>query len=209
MPSVLGRPLSVTLALIALNVAISLVGFWALSRDRHRSSFLFIPYRAARGENWTGTLLSHFAHGDLGHLFFNMLALFFFGPRVERELGALPYLLVYAVSGAAGTLLLFLFRRKNSRHAALGASGAIAGVMFALVVIAPTSTMFMFFVPIPVPAPIFAVLYIVVSSLMMQRGDHVAHEAHIGGALAGLVTAGLLFDGGFGPLVRAVTRLVG
>jgi membrane associated rhomboid family serine protease len=206
MRSLLGGP--VTIALIALNVAVSIAGFWALGREKYAASFLFIPYRAARGQNSLGTLLSHFAHGDIGHLLLNMVALFMFGRQVERVLGAVEYLALYVISGIAATLTVFLFRRKNPRYSALGASGSIAGVVFALMVIAPSSSMFLLFVPIPVPAPIFAVLYLAMSSLLMQRGDHIAHEAHLGGALAGLALAGLFFDRGFAPLVRAVTRLL-
>jgi membrane associated rhomboid family serine protease len=205
--SLLAGPISLTFALIALNVAVSLPGFWALRRERYSKYFLFIPYRAARGENWLGTLLSHFSHGDVGHLLLNSIVLYFFGRGVEAALGPAPYLLLYGASGAMATLTVFLFRRNNPRHAALGASGCIAGVMFASVVIAPSSTFFLWPVPFPVPAPVFAVLYLVISSAMMGRGDRVAHEAHIGGALAGLGLGGLLFEDGFGPLVEAVTRL--
>lgn len=202
-------PISITHALIALNVAVSLVGFWALARERYRSAFLFAPYRAVRGQNFVGMVLSNFAHGDFGHLFLNMLTLYFFGPRVERELGAVPYLIVYAVSGLGGMLAVLVLRHRDPRYAALGASGAIAGVMFAIVVLAPTSSMALLFLPIAVPAPAFAVLYLVLSSFWMRRGDRVAHEAHIGGAVAGFGIAGFLFEEHFGPLVRAVTDLVG
>lgn len=205
--SLLDRPSAVTFLLIAVNVAISFVGFWALQQDRYRRHFLFIPSRAARNENWVGTFVSHFAHGDLGHLFVNMLGLYFFGPHVERELGPGPYLSVYLASGLAGTLAVFLLRRKDPRHAALGASGSISGVVFAAVVIAPTSTFFAF-VPIPLPAPVFAVVYLVASTFMMNRGDHVAHEAHIGGALTGFALAGAFYDPGFTPLLDAVTHLL-
>ncbi len=73
----------------------------------------------------------------------------------------------------------------------------------------PESEFFLFFIPIGVPAPIFALIYLVLSSFMTGRGDHVAHEAHIGGAVAGLVLAGVLYDEGFGPLIEAVSRLIG
>jgi membrane associated rhomboid family serine protease len=201
-------PISVTFALIALCVAISLIGFWALRKERYRDAFRFVPSQAARGRGLVGALLSHFAHGDLGHLFINMLVLFLFGPRVERALGHLPFLLLYLVSGLVGTLAIFLFRRKNPRYAALGASGSIAGVVFASVVIAPTSRIFLLILPIPIPAPVFALLYLVVSSLQMGGGDGIAHEAHLGGALAGLALAGVLYGPGFDPLIRAVTQLL-
>ena len=200
---------SITYALIAVNVAVSLVGFWALRRDRYRKYFVFAPSPASRSRTGVGLVLSHFAHGDLGHLFVNMIALWLFGPRVERALGPAAYLIIYVASGLAGTLLVYVFRHKDPKYAALGASGAIAGVVFASVVIAPATRLLMFAFPIPMPAPVFAVLYLVLSSVQMGGRDGVAHEAHIGGALAGFGLAGLLYGPGFDPLLRVVKDLIG
>jgi len=200
-------PVSITLALIAACVGISLIGFVALRSHRYERAFLFVPSLAVRGKNGLGTLLSHFAHADFGHLAVNMLALYFFGPRVESALGPWMFLLLYAASGVAGTLAVLLFHRNDPGHSALGASGCIAGVVFATVVIAPTTSMVFLLFPFPIPAPVFAVLYLLASSLMMRRGDHVAHEAHIGGAIAGFALAGLLFEPGFEPLIAALRQL--
>ena len=104
---------------------------------------------------------------------------------------------------------MFLFRRKNPKHSALGASGAIAGVLFASVVITPTASIFLLIFPVPIPAPVFALLYLVFSSIKMGGSDGIAHEAHLGGALAGLGLAGLLYEDHFGPLIETVTRLIG
>jgi membrane associated rhomboid family serine protease len=202
--TVLDRPLSITFLLIAINVAISLVGFWAIQREDYRDHFVFVPSKP----KVTGTILSSFAHGDIGHLFFNMLALFFFGPQVEETIGAVFYAILYVVSGAGATLLIYALRRKNRRYAALGASGCIAGIMFAAVVVAPTSSVYLFFLPIAVPAPIFAVLYLVISSIHMGGRDGVSHEAHIGGAVTGFALTGLLYEEHFDPLVRAVRDLL-
>jgi membrane associated rhomboid family serine protease len=197
-----------TLLLVAANVGVSVVGFWALRTEAYRRYFLFIPSKRNASRSGVGMLLSHFAHGDLGHLFVNLLALYLFGPRVERALGPIAYLLVYLASGAFGTLSVWLFRRNNPRYAALGASGCIAGIVFASIVVAPATKLALLFLPIPVPAPIFAVLYLVVSSLSMGARDGVAHEAHIGGALAGFVLGGLLFERGFTPLIRVVEKML-
>lgn len=208
MDALLRGPSPITYALMAACVVISLIGFVALRSERYRDFFEFIPSRFAKGKNWIGALLSHFSHADFGHLAVNMLALYFFGPRVEGALGPGMYLALYAASGLAGTLVYFLLHRKDPRRSALGASGCIAGVVFATVVVAPTTTMVFLFVPYPIPAPVFALLYLVVSTVMMQRGDHVAHESHIGGAVAGFGLAGLLFEPGFTPFLDAVRDLV-
>ncbi len=201
--------LSITYALIAVNVAVSLVGFWALRKKDHRRYFIFIPSKANPHRSAVGAVLSHFAHGDVGHLLVNLLAFYLFGPRVEEAMGPIPFLGVYLASGAVGTFFVWLFHRDDPRHAALGASGCIAGVLFAWVVLDPTSSLQLLYFPRPIPAPVFAVLYLVLSSVKMGSRDGVAHEAHIGGAVAGLVLTGLLADDGFGPLIHAVQHLVG
>jgi len=198
---------SVTHALIAACVGVSLIGFWALRRERYRRYFVFRP-GPAPDRTAVGAVLSHFAHGDLGHLLLNLFALYVFGPRVERDLGAGPYLALYAASAAAGTALVYLLHRKDPRHATLGASGAIAGVVFAAVVLAPDMRLMLLLFPVPAPAPAFALLYLLFSSVNMGARDGVAHEAHLGGALTGLGLAGLLAPRGFDPLVREVTEML-
>src|SRR5438105_718979 len=73
------------------------------------------------------TLVTYmFLHGGMGHIFFNMLSLFFFGPRLELVLGGQRFLLLYFISGIAGALLSFVFTPFAS---IIGASGAVFGVM--------------------------------------------------------------------------------
>ncbi len=199
-------PHAATFLLIALNVAVSLVGFWELRDERYRDYFVFVPSRA--GKNWVGTVLSHFSHGDFGHLFVNMLALYLFGPEVEAAFGPIFYAGLYAASGLVGTFAIYVLRRSNPRHAALGASGSISGIVFASVVVAPSSTMMFAMFPVPLPAPVFALIYLGTSMLMMNRGDRVAHEAHIGGAVTGFLVAGLLLPAHFEPLIRVVRNLI-
>lgn len=197
----------VTLAILALNIVISLVGFRASGSEHER--FVFIPHRFARGENVQGMLLSHFSHADFGHLFVNMMGLYYFGPVIERMLGSLQLLLIYVLSGAIATAAIFLVRRHDPRFRALGASGATSGVLFAAIVLVPQMSLYLMFVPIPVPAPLFAVLYVALSSFFMGRqGARVCHEAHVGGAVAGLALAALLAPRGLSPLIFEIRRLL-
>lgn len=197
----------VTYALIALNVVVSLVGFSATGK-RH-DQFVFIPYRFARGENVLGMLLSHLSHADTGHLLVNMLGLYYFGPVIERRLGSGALILVYVLSGVIATTAIFLVRRSDPRFRALGASGSTSGVLFAAIVLVPEMSLYLMFVPIPVPAPIFAVLYVALSSFFMGRqGARVCHEAHVGGALSGLAIAALLSPRGLEPLIHRISHLL-
>jgi membrane associated rhomboid family serine protease len=196
-------------ALIALNVVISLLGFAALKKGGGGfRRFVFAPFEAAHGRNLTGIYLSHFAHADLWHLFFNMLTLYIFGAVVEGALGP-NMLLIYAASGLAATALIFLLRRNNPDYRVLGASGCVTGILFAAIVINPSMSVYFMVVPVPIPAPIFAVIYIAYSTFLL-RGEigNVSHEAHIGGAAAGFILAGWLSPWHFGPLIARIHGLL-
>lgn len=198
-----------TFFLLGLNVAVSLWAFSALGKGRDAGRFLFIPYAVARGRNLEGALLSQFAHADMGHLLFNMLTLFYFGPVVEGRLG-FHMLTIYFAAGAVALLTVFLLRRNNPDYRVLGASGSITGVLFAAIVLVPSTSVYFMFLPIPIPAPIFAVVYLLLSTWLMSRGDltRVSHEAHVGGAVTGLLLAGWLSPLGFAPLLERFRGLL-
>jgi membrane associated rhomboid family serine protease len=195
------------LVLIAANVVVSMFAFQASGEDRER--FVFIPNRFARGDNVQGMLLSHLSHADMNHLLVNMLALYMFGPILERGLGASSLLIVYLASGAIATAATFVLRKSDPRFRSLGASGSTAGVLFAAIVLRPQMRLSLLFLPVLVPAPLFAILYVVLSSYFMGRkGARVCHEAHVGGALAGLVIGALLSPHGFAPLLERIRQML-
>jgi membrane associated rhomboid family serine protease len=200
-------PPPVTLMLIIANIAVSLVAFSRSGADRN--AFVFSPYQVAHGRNIPGLFLSHLSHADGGHLLVNMLGLYFFGPVIEKGLGAGMLLVIYLAAAVLATAAVFLIRRNDSRFRVLGASGSVAGVLFAAIVLHPGMDLYLMLIPIPVPAPVFAVLYIVLSSYFMGKtGSNVCHEAHVGGALTGLVLAGLLAPRGFEPLLQRIRDLI-
>ena len=199
-----------TWSLIALSVAISLYAFGEFRAGRARERFLFIPAAVQRGQNIPGMLLSRFSHGDGGHLAFNMITLFFFGPVVEGEFGPIAMLAIYLASEVGATALTFQRHRHDPRYRSLGASGAISGILFAAIVLQPTMGVYVFLIPIAIPAPLFALGYIVASVIgAKQRLGNVGHDAHIGGALVGFVMAALLLPEGLGRVVEAVRGLFG
>jgi membrane associated rhomboid family serine protease len=171
--------------------------------------FVFSPSEVFEGRNYQGMLLSHFAHADGTHLLFNMLTLYSFGPVVEQDLGPLSMLLIYISAGIFSTLFVYYLHRADPRYRALGASDSVTGIIFAAVVLLPEMSVYFFFVPVPIPAPLFAVGYIVLSTYLMRRGGgHISHEAHVAGAISGLVLGGLLAPGGFGPLLHRMQNLL-
>ena len=171
--------------------------------------FVFSPSEVFAGRNYLGMFLSHFAHADGTHLLFNMMTLYSFGPVVEFDLGAMNMLLIYVSAGIFSTLFVYYRHRTDPKYRALGASDSVSGIIFAAIVLLPDMSVYFFFVPVPIPAPLFAVGYIVLSTYLMRRGGgHISHEAHLAGAISGLLLAGLLAPEGFGPLLHRIHNLL-
>lgn len=185
----------VTAALLGLNLAVSL---WVLYSAPHQMGRLaFVPYRVVRHAEWSRLFTGSFVHGSGAHLAFNMLTLFFFGPPLEMLLGPGGFLLLYIGSDLCASGLTTLLRRKDPYYSAVGASGAISGVVFAFCMFRPFQMLYLFFA-IPIPAILFAVLYIGVSVWGLGKrdasaGGGIAHEAHLGGALGGILFIILLY----------------
>lgn len=134
---------------------------------------------------------SAFLHGDIMHLFFNMFTLYFFAPLVISHLGTLQFLLVYAASLLVGNLVSLYLHNKQNHYSAVGASGAVAGVLYAAILFQPTMKISMMFIPIPIPAFVFGIGYLLFSIYGMKRlrNDGIGHDAHFGGAVGGYATA--------------------
>lgn len=198
------------LAIVAVNVAVSLVALRALGGQGpwRPETFLFIPYQVARGENGLGLLLAHFAHGGLLHLGFNMLALYTFAGPVLAALGPAKFVLVYVVAGLGSDLVVFALRRDEPSYRCLGASGSVFGVMTTAIVVNPSTSVAFVFLPVPIPGPLFMIGYAIVSTVLIARDRRggVSHEGHLGGAVMGLALAGVLSPLGLGPLMQWFAR---
>jgi membrane associated rhomboid family serine protease len=170
------------------------VGAYSLFVDpRLIDRWAFRPARVRAGE-WGRWLTAGFVHVGLAHLAFNMLTLFFFGPFIEMRLGLFRFFALYFGSELAANALTYWRHRDNAEYSAVGASGAIAGVVFSFCLFRPLDPIYIMFIPIGIPAAIFGVLYLLLSAYAagQQRG-RVAHEAHIGGAVGGLLLTVLLY----------------
>ena len=194
-----------TFVLIAVNVLVSLFAFSKMNDPTKGGMFFFSPSDVSAGRNYEGMVLSHFSHADPGHLIFNMVTLYFFGPVVEDGLGALRMLAIYVIAGICASVVVYYRHRGQPGYRALGASDSISGILFAAIVLEPSMRISFMIVPIPIPAPIFAVGYILLSTFFMRRGrGNISHEAHLAGAIAGLILAGLLSPLGYADLVATV-----
>jgi len=137
------------------------------------------------------TLITHiFVHADEGHLFFNMIFLFFFGTELERRVGESKFLQIFIISGLVAAVGQMAVLPAESM---VGASGALFGVMGCLAVIAPEITVLLFFV-IPLSIRAAVVLFAIIDFAFMGSADNIAHMAHISGLLVGLAYGGILKD---------------
>ncbi|MCL7415440.1 MAG: rhomboid family intramembrane serine protease [ANME-2 cluster archaeon] len=140
--------------------------------------FLLVPQLAAV-RPWT--LVTYmFLHGSGGHLFFNMLVLFFFGPTLERKIGTYKFLTVYFGAGLLSALGHMVF----SGSPVLGASGAIYGIFACLAVLEPEIRVYVYFIPMKIVQAL--VLFALIDILMMGSNDMIAHAAHLSGLVFGL-----------------------
>ncbi len=190
----------VTFTLLFANVAISIWAFY--SNPIYFERFSEWPYQIIHQKRYYQVLTSAFLHANFMHLFFNMFALFSFGTFLETVFinsygeiyGSLYFAVIYFVSLFTGSFLTVLFNYKNPAYVAVGASGAVSGVVFAYVILFPMNTIGVFFVPMP--AFIFAFLYIGASIYgMKSKFGNIGHEAHLGGALGGIIATVILIDG--------------
>lgn len=201
------------LAIISINVVVSLFGFRALREEGAKGAepFLFIPYQVAHGENGIGMLLAHFSHGGFVHLGFNMLALYSFAGTVLAAIGPAQFLVIYAIAGLGSDLVVFALHKEDISYRCLGASGSVFGIMMASIVLDPTTSVMLLFPPVPIPGPLFMVGYaaIAIFLIMQKRRGTISHEGHLGGAIMGLALTGVLAPHGLTPLVRWFAQWVG
>lgn len=173
-----------TIIIIAANVIISYKGF---SDFGFFEKYKFNVGAVRRGEQFR-LFSSGFLHVDSAHLFFNMFSLYFFADVVIRDLGMYPFIIVYVGSLLLGNLLSLYFNKDNYYYTAVGASGAVTGVIYSAILLQPEMKLIMFFIPIPIPAYIFGVGYLLYSIYgMKNKVGNIGHDAHFGGAIGGYV----------------------
>ena len=171
-----------TLAIIATNIIISMKGFKDLS---FFEKYKFNIGGIRRGEQFR-MFSSGFLHLDFSHLLFNMLTLYFFADVVIGSIGYMKFLIIYFASLLVGNLLSFYFHKDEYHYSAIGASGAVSGILYSAILFYPNMSLYLFFIPIPIPAWIFGILYLLYSIYGMKKSlGNIGHDAHFGGALAG------------------------
>lgn len=173
-----------TIAIMAANVLASLRGF--------NNQTFFERYKFGVGAIQAGQkdrmLTSGFLHVDLSHLFFNMFTLYFFADVVIDRFGPSKFLILYFISLVAGSLLALYFHKNEPYYSAVGASGAVTGILYSAILLEPGMRLGIMFIPLPLPAYVLGILYLFYSIYGMKtRLGNIGHTAHFGGAIGGYV----------------------
>ncbi|MGI9570728.1 MAG: rhomboid family intramembrane serine protease [Desulfobulbia bacterium] len=178
----MGKLNVITVIIIAANIIISLKAFSDFSFfEKYKLNIGAIK----RGEQ-IRMLSSAFLHVDQMHLFFNMFTLYFFADEVIAYLGSINFLIVYFGSLIVGNLLSFYFHKNEYHYSAVGASGAVTGVLYSAILLEPDMGLYIMFLPIEIPGYVFGIGYLLYSIYgMKNRVGNIGHDAHFGGAIGG------------------------
>lgn len=179
-----------TVMLIIANVLFSWRGFG--DRRFFERNVFSVGEILGRGEV-VRMVSSGFLHANAAHLLFNMMALYSFSIGVGTVFGFMPYLAVYFGSLLGGNLLALYIQRNNPSYRAVGASGAVCGVIYSSILLFPDSSISILFLPVAMPSWLFGILFIAVSVWGIRTGlGNIGHEAHLGGAISGILISVLL-----------------
>jgi membrane associated rhomboid family serine protease len=168
-----------TIVIITVNTLISIKGFNDYS---FFEKYKFNIAGIRRGEH-IRIFTSGFLHVDFTHLIFNMLTLYFFASVVIINVGVSKFIIIYLLSLIVGNLLSLYFHKDEYHYSAVGASGAVMGIIYSAILFAPNSTIYF------MPAWMFGLLYLFYSIYgMKKRIGNIGHDAHFGGAIGGYVS---------------------
>lgn len=183
----------VTLFLLALCIGTSII---VMNDPVKKGNLMLYPYEMNGGKQ-TYRFFSHMIiHGDWMHLIFNMYVLYIFSDLLEKDFianygtvfGRVLLLLIFVLGGFCSSLYSFYKHRNNPGYRSLGASGAVAAILFASIICFPQFDLMFIFIPIPIPGYLFALIYLASEYYMSKRGNtNIGHDAHISGAIFGIL----------------------
>jgi membrane associated rhomboid family serine protease len=190
--------------LLAAFVLASLIALYAAPSLIDRG--LFRPHWLVPQRQYATLVTSAFLHADLAHLFFNAFTFWAFAFNLERRIGTPRFLLLYVFGLFASDLGTWIRHRHEPGYQTLGASGAITAVLFASIIYFPSASIFIVPIPVPLPGPLFALAYLGYTYYASRRPrGGINHDAHLGGALAGIAFVALTDVGALAQALRGLS----
>ena len=181
----------ITIVIIVANIIISYKGFGDYS---FFEKYKFNVGGIKRGEQ-IRMFSSGFLHVNTAHLFFNMFALYLFADQVIAEVGAFHFFIIFIGSLLAGSLLSYVFHKDEYHYSAVGASGAVTGILYSAILLDPEQKYYFLFLPtrlgtidLGIPGYLLGIGYLLYSIYgMKNRVGNIGHDAHFGGAIGGYI----------------------
>lgn len=164
----------------------------AFSNNDLENRLILYPALMKERNEWWRLITNGFIHVDWIHLLFNMITLYYFGRALEYYFfeifeNAFVFPVFYLTALIFSSTPSYAKHKNNSYYRSLGASGAVSAVLFSCILFNPWAKIGLMFA-IKIPGIMFALLYLMYSSYMSKRGgDHINHDAHLFGALYGLI----------------------
>jgi membrane associated rhomboid family serine protease len=191
------------IATILIIIATGVVSFLAFNNGALKDKLIFSSQAILANKEYYRVVTSAFVHADWPHLFFNMFSLYLFAENMEPAIGIGCFVLIYFASIIGGGLLS-LYLHRHHEYFSLGASGGVCGIIFSSVFLFPGSRIGFFFLPVGIPGWLYAILFLGSEFYGGRRQQaNIGHDAHLGGAIIGLLTATALFP----EIVRWSPRL--
>ena len=176
--------------LIIANIAFSYKGF---TNPLFFEGYKFEVEKILIKKDYLRLVSSGFLHVSWMHLIFNMVSLYFFSGIIESSLGVLQFLIIYFTSLFGGNLLSLFINKNHGDYSAVGASGAVCGIIFASIAVFPGMGIGFFGLPFSIPGWLYGIVYTAFSIYgIKSKKDNIGHEAHLGGALIGMAAALLM-----------------
>ena len=172
-----------SISFIIILVATIAMSYYGFNNATFFNRYMFNVGAVQKGD-YVRLISSGFLHANWEHLIFNMISLFFFYEVVTDSMGELLFVFIYFGSMLLGNVFSLQIYKRQSYYSAIGASGAVSGIIFTAIALYPKAIKVNF-----LPGWLFGALYFGYSVFMMfnpQKGDNLGHTAHIGGALFGL-----------------------
>lgn len=182
-----------------------LVSWAAFERPQLKKRLTLRPYAFVYKHQYDTIITSGFIHGDWFHLIFNMMAYYFFAFQLEMgmtklsgPIGHIYFAGLYLACMMLADVTTIVKHRNDITYGSLGASGAIAGVIFSSIIFNPGGSIVSGFFPMELPSPVFAVLYVVGSAIAGRMSqDNINHDAHLWGALFGFGITSVMYHAQF------------